>query len=103
MLMKMEIKDQLKKEIADMLSEDESTEEYVKRLKLAGLDELTRIMMGRHCINSRAAEQMVVECMTLRRNYLISFFSGKISRGEWLQKKEEVDDYVVRKYTGMLH
>lgn len=83
--------------------DEKNIDDKIEQAKKSSLSGFARIMMTRHGLDHDAALRMVVECCDLRRPYLLSFLKGEIPRDEYLKERDAVDDYIIRKYAGMLH
>jgi hypothetical protein len=100
----MTINTEFKNSIADLIEDTRETfEEKVESIKRTGFGGIPRLMMGRYGLSYDFACRMVVECVLMREPYLARFLRGEISREEWHSERDAIDDYTIRKYTGMLH
>jgi len=100
----MKINESFKNEIADLIEATyPSFEEHLELVRKTGFNGFPRLMIGRHGLTYQTACRMVAECVCLREKPYISFLRGEISRYDWIHARDEIDDYIIRKYTGMLH
>ncbi len=100
-------KEDFKQGLADRLEASRlnqgTFEKRIEHARGSPLEGIARVMMARHNLDDDTALSMVVECCDMRRPYFLRFLRGYISKDEWIAARDDVDRYVIAKYTGMLH